>query len=178
MRVPRQIGCGSPKQRQVQALFDFEPLALGRRYALTEPLRCRMLNRGFNDAYLSPRQLGAICLSPFPSSRTRRRRRQSRNGVPGAPCSIGGYPAAPIPTGTGVLFLQGEAREGIREVVLFNALDRKQTFGARRAFASHWGRNCQGVRPSARGWVPELPASDTITPPRARNRPSGHRPRS
>ncbi|GLH82412.1 aminoglycoside phosphotransferase [Bradyrhizobium sp. SSBR45G] len=114
---------------------DFEPIytttgaeSVGRfvatHYALSEPLACRMMNRGFNDVYLVTAAGGDRYVFRLSHHRARGPadvRTETdflahlvRCGVPAA---------AAITTRDGALFVRGEAAEGVREGVLFRSLD-------------------------------------------------------
>ena len=93
-------------------------------YALDDPLTCRLLSRGMNDVY-----------RVAPASGPRYIFRLSHRRARGAPDvatetaflahlrRLGAPVAAAIATREGSLFLRGDAAEGAREGVLFEALD-------------------------------------------------------
>jgi Ser/Thr protein kinase RdoA (MazF antagonist) len=116
-------------------LVDFEPLyatgqaeAIARfvteRYALPLPLNCRMLNRGFNDIYLVVTATNERYVFRLSHHRARGvadvrtetdfMAHLARSGVP---------IAVPVQTRDGALFVRGWSPEGVREGVLFRALD-------------------------------------------------------
>jgi Ser/Thr protein kinase RdoA (MazF antagonist) len=120
---------------QAPALVDFEPLYTTSRadavaqfvaehYALALPLDCRMLNRGFNDVYRLVAATGERYVFRLSHHRARGAAdvrtetdflaHLARSGVP---------VAAPVPTREGALFVRGQSPEGVREGVLFRALD-------------------------------------------------------
>jgi len=116
-------------------LPDFEPLystarpeAVAKfvesRYPLPGPLRCRMLNRGLNDVYLIAAATGERFVFRISQHRARGKadvqtetaflHHLARRGTP---------VAAPVQTLAGKLFVLAEAPEGVRECVLFVALN-------------------------------------------------------
>jgi Ser/Thr protein kinase RdoA (MazF antagonist) len=116
-------------------LVDFEPLyttcraeAIARflndQYALSLPLDCRMLNRGFNDVYLvatATNERYVFRLShhrargaPDVRTETDFIAHLARSGVP---------VAVPVANRDGGLFVRGRSPEGMREGVLFRALE-------------------------------------------------------
>jgi Ser/Thr protein kinase RdoA (MazF antagonist) len=128
-------------------LVDFEPLYTTARaeavahfvtehYALPPPLDCRMLNRGFNDLYLivaanSERYVFRIShhRARGPAdvrTETDFLEHLARSGVP---------VATPVATRGGALFVRGRSPEGMREGVLFRALEGRAPDVASRADA-------------------------------------------
>ncbi len=120
---------------EVMALTDLEALYttcraetiahfVGEHYALPAPHACRMLNRGFNDTYLLTAATGERYVFRLSHRRARGAadvstetdfiRHLAQSGVP---------VAAPVPARDGALFVRGAAPEGVREGVLFRALD-------------------------------------------------------
>ncbi|MGC2087721.1 MAG: phosphotransferase [Bradyrhizobium sp.] len=116
-------------------MADLEPLyttcraeTIGRfvveHYPLPAPLACRMLNRGFNDNYLITAASGERYVFRLSHHRARGGAdvgtetdfimHLARSGVP---------VATPVPTCVGALFVGAAAPEGVREGVLFRALD-------------------------------------------------------
>lgn len=116
-------------------MVDFEPLYTTARaesvahfvaehYALPPPLDCRMLNRGFNDLYLIVAANGERYVFRLSHHRARGPAdvrtetdflaHLARSGVP---------VASPVATRDGGLFVRGRAPEGMREGVLFRALE-------------------------------------------------------
>ncbi|MBR0751707.1 phosphotransferase [Bradyrhizobium jicamae] len=93
-------------------------------YPLPLPLDCRMVNRGFNDTYALTATDGTRYMFRLSHHRARgpadvRTETEfithlARSGVP---------VASPVPTRDGALFARGRAAEGMREGVLFGALD-------------------------------------------------------
>ncbi|WP_257167410.1 phosphotransferase [Bradyrhizobium sp. SRS-191] len=114
---------------------DFEPLytttsaeSIGRfvatHYALPEPLACRMLNRGFNDVYLITAANGDRYVLRLSHHRARGPADVRTETDFLAHLARCGVPvAAAIPARDGALFVRGEAAEGLREGVLFPAID-------------------------------------------------------
>jgi Ser/Thr protein kinase RdoA (MazF antagonist) len=116
------------------ALVDFEPVYttsraeavasfVARHYALPEPLRCRMLHRGFNDVYLIVTATGERYVFRLSHHRARGAADVRTETDFLAHLARCGVPvAAPVQTREGSLFVHGRAPEGMREGVLFHAL--------------------------------------------------------
>jgi Ser/Thr protein kinase RdoA (MazF antagonist) len=116
------------------ALVDFEPLYATSRaeavaqfvaehYALSRPLECRMLNRGFNDAYLVVTATGERYVFRLSHHRMRGPADVMTETDFLAHLARSEVPiAAPVPTREGALFVHGRSPEGVREGVLFRAL--------------------------------------------------------
>jgi Ser/Thr protein kinase RdoA (MazF antagonist) len=116
-------------------LLDFEPVYstpreesvarfIAERYALPVPLDCRLLNRGFNDAYLVVAASGERYVFRLSHHRARGLPDVATETAFLAHLDRARVPvAAPIATRTGALFVHGAAPEGLREGVLFRALD-------------------------------------------------------
>ena len=112
---------------QSEAIEDF----INRHYELKRPVSCKLLQRGFNDVYLVTvndseryvfrlshrRARGAADVK----SETAFLSHLSKSGVP---------VAGPIPTRDGTFFVRGQALEGAREGVLFNALGGREVHAA------------------------------------------------
>ena len=94
------------------------------RYELGAPLNCRLLNRGFNDNYLVSTATNDRYVFRLSHLRARGPADVATETAFLAHLERSGAPvAAPIATRTGALFLCGDAPEGVREGVLFRALD-------------------------------------------------------
>jgi len=97
---------------------------VSKHYALPTPLDCRMLNRGFNDNYLLTAASGARYVFRLSHRRARGAADVRTETDFIAHLATAGVPVAtPVPTRDGALFVRGSAPEGIREGVLFRALD-------------------------------------------------------
>ena len=150
-------------------MLDFEPLYstakeeavaqfLVRHYALAEPLRCRMLNRGFNDVYLAIVPTGARYVFRLSDHRARGAADVRTETAFLAHLTGKGVPvAAPVPTRNGALFLQGKAPEGIRQGVLFNALDGRAPEAASAADARANGVTLARVHNAAESFHADAP---------------------
>jgi Ser/Thr protein kinase RdoA (MazF antagonist) len=93
-------------------------------YALPAPLDCRMLNRGFNDTYLLTAATGERYVFRLSHHRARGAADVGTETDFIAHLAQAGVPVAtPVPTRDGVLFVRGSAPEGVREGILFRALD-------------------------------------------------------
>ncbi|WP_113890885.1 phosphotransferase enzyme family protein [Roseiarcus fermentans] len=115
--------------------MDFEPVYstpraeavarfLAERYAVATPLDCRMLNRGFNDVYLVVTASGDRYVFRISHLRARGAADVAAETAFLAHLDRMGVPvAAPIATREGALFVRGLSPEGLREGVLFRALD-------------------------------------------------------
>ena len=92
-------------------------------YALAAPVDCRMLNRGFNDIYLVKAAEDRYVF------RLSHRRARGAADVATETAFLAHLDwmrvpvAAPIPTRAGALFVHGLSPEGLRQGVLFRALD-------------------------------------------------------
>jgi Ser/Thr protein kinase RdoA (MazF antagonist) len=94
-----------------------------RRYPLAGPLRCRMLNRGFNDVYLVAAASGERFVFRLSQHRARGKadvRTETDFLIHLA--GLGTPVAAPVQSRSGEMFVLAEAPEGRREGVLFCAL--------------------------------------------------------
>jgi Ser/Thr protein kinase RdoA (MazF antagonist) len=115
-------------------LVDFEPLYTTSRaeavaqfvaehYALTRPLDCRMLKRGFNDVYLVVTATSERYVFRLSHRRARGAADVGTETDFLAHLARSGVPvAAPVQTREGALFVRGRSPEGVREGVLFRAL--------------------------------------------------------
>lgn len=115
-------------------MVDFDPLYTTSRaeavaqfvaehYALSPPLNCRMLNRGFNDVYLVVAATGERYLFRLSHHRARGAADVMTETDFLAHLARAAVPvAAPIQTRGGALFVRGQSPEGVREGVLFRAL--------------------------------------------------------
>lgn len=93
-------------------------------YTLPAPQDCRMLNRGFNDTYLLTAAGDERYVFRLSHQRARgaadvRTETDFITHLAGSGVPV----AAPVPTRDGALFVRALAPEGIREGVLFRALD-------------------------------------------------------
>jgi Ser/Thr protein kinase RdoA (MazF antagonist) len=117
------------------ALADFEPLYTTCRaetiarfvtehYALALPLTCQMLNRGFNDIYLISTAANERYVFRLSHHRARGVADVKTETDFMAHLDRSGVPiAAPVRTREGALFVRGSSPEGVREGVLFHALE-------------------------------------------------------
>jgi Ser/Thr protein kinase RdoA (MazF antagonist) len=126
---------GLPCCVEVLKLADFEALyttcraeSVGRfiaeHYAIPALSGCRMLNRGFNDNYLLVTATGERYVFRLSHHRARGAADVGTETDFIAHLALSAVPvAAPVPTCDGALFVRGAAPEGVREGVLFRALD-------------------------------------------------------
>jgi len=97
---------------------------VAKHYALPAPLDCRMLNRGFNDVYLITAADGTRYVFRLSHHRARGAADLRTETDFMQHLADTGVPVArPVPTREGILFIRGQAPEGLREGVLFHALD-------------------------------------------------------
>ncbi len=120
-------------------MFDFDPLYstpqieaierfIDKHYALGSPVSCQLLQRGLNDVYLA--NVAGSDRYVFRLSHHRARgpaNVKSETAFLTHLSKLGVPVAAPIPTRDGRLFLQGQAPEGARDGVLFQAIDGRET---------------------------------------------------
>jgi Ser/Thr protein kinase RdoA (MazF antagonist) len=121
--------------REVPAVVDLEPLYttigaasvaefVADHYALPRPLDCRMLNRGFNDVYLVVAADGARYVVRLSHHRVRGAADAGTETDFLKHLAQAGVPVAvPVPARDGALYVRAAAPEGVREGVLFHALD-------------------------------------------------------
>src|SRR5215213_3937546 len=116
-------------------MLDFDPLYstpqiaaieqfIDHHYPLAGPVSCRMLQRGLNDVYLAVASNGERYVFRLSHRRARCPADVRTETAFLAHLSQSGVPvAAPIATREGRLFVQGDAPEGVRQAVLFRAID-------------------------------------------------------
>lgn len=116
-------------------MLDFEPLYttssaetiarfVAQNYVLPAPLDCRMLNRGFNDVYLITAATGDRYVFRLSHHRARGVADVHTETDFIAHLARCGVPvAAAVRARDGALFVRGLAAEGMREGVLFHAID-------------------------------------------------------
>ncbi|MBY5780732.1 phosphotransferase [Rhizobium leguminosarum] len=105
---------------QVAAIEQF----IHQHYPLAGPVSCRMLQRGLNDVYLAVASNGERYVFRLSHRRARGPADVKTEMAFLAHLSQSGVPvAAAIPTREGSLFLQGDAPEGVRQAVLFQAIE-------------------------------------------------------
>ena len=115
-------------------MSDFEPLystvradeiarVVAEHYALATPISCRMLNRGFNDTYWINAG-GTQYVFRLSHHRARGPADVATETEFIAHLDRSGVPvASPVETRSGALFICGRSSEGLREGVLFHALE-------------------------------------------------------
>lgn len=117
-----------------------------------------MLNRGFNDVYLVVAASGARFVFRLSHHRARGAADVRTETAFLSHLARSGVPiAAPVQTNTGELFLQGEAREGTREGVLFGALDGRAPEAQSAADARANGGTLARVHDAADEFRPDAP---------------------
>jgi Ser/Thr protein kinase RdoA (MazF antagonist) len=116
-------------------VLDFEPIYtttaaetiarfVAEHYALPGPLDCRMVNRGFNDVYLIIAATGDRYVFRLSHHRARGAADVRTETDFLAYLARCGVPvAAAVQARDGALYVRGRAAEGVREGVLFHALD-------------------------------------------------------
>lgn len=116
-------------------MLDFDPLYstpqiasikrfIAKHYALGAPVSCRLLQRGLNDVYRVSASSGERYVFRLSHHRARGPADVASETAFLTHLAKSGVPvAAPIPTRDGSLFLQGDASEGARDAVLFQAID-------------------------------------------------------
>ncbi|CAN7234646.1 phosphotransferase [Rhizobium leguminosarum] len=105
---------------QIAAIEQF----IDQHYPPAGPVSCRMLQRGLNDVYLAVASNGERYVFRLSHRRARGPADVKTETAFLAHLSQSGVPvAAPIPTREGSLFLQGDAPEGVRQAVLFRAIE-------------------------------------------------------
>ncbi|MGC2778734.1 MAG: phosphotransferase [Bradyrhizobium sp.] len=116
-------------------MLDFEPIYttttaetiarfVAEHYVLPEPLDCRMVNRGFNDVYLIVAATGDRYVFRLSHHRARGAADVRTETDFVAHLARCGVPvAAAVQARDGALYVRGRAAEGLREGVLFHALD-------------------------------------------------------
>jgi len=127
-------------------------------FALPAPLNCRMLNRGFNDTYMVTAASGERYVFRLSHQRARGAAdvrtetdfiaHLARSGVP---------VAAPVQTRDGAAFVRALAPEGVREGVLFHALDGRAPTAASTADARANGATLAMVHDSALSYCASAP---------------------
>ncbi|WP_316234081.1 phosphotransferase enzyme family protein [Bradyrhizobium sp. SZCCHNR1098] len=148
---------------------DFEPIytttgaeSVGRfvatHYALSEPLACRLMNRGFNDVYLITSATGARYVFRLSHHRARGPADVRTETDFLAHLARCGVPvAAAVPARDGALFVRGEAAEGRREGVLFHAIEGRTPEVASQSDARANGVTLARVHAAAMSYRPEAP---------------------
>ncbi|MGJ4904970.1 phosphotransferase enzyme family protein [Bradyrhizobium sp. HKCCYLS2058] len=148
---------------------EFEPLytttsaeSIGRfvanHYVLSEPLACRMVNRGFNDVYLVTTASGDRYVFRLSHHRARGAADVRTETDFLAHLARCGVPvAAAVPARDGNLFVRGEAAEGRREGVLFPAIDGRMPDVASQSDAHANGVTLARVHDAAMSYQPEAP---------------------
>ncbi|MGO7550004.1 phosphotransferase enzyme family protein [Rhizobium leguminosarum] len=105
---------------QIAAIEQF----IDRHYPLAGPVSCRMLQRGLNDVYLAVASNGERYVFRLSHRRARGPADVRTETAFLAHLSQSGVPvAAPIPTREDSLFVEGDAPEGVRQAVLFRAIE-------------------------------------------------------
>ncbi|CAL80123.1 putative Phosphotransferase enzyme family [Bradyrhizobium sp. ORS 278] len=148
---------------------DFEPIyttngaeSVGRlvatHYALSEPLACRLMNRGFNDVYLITASTGERYVFRLSHDRARGPadvRTETDFLAHLTRCDV--PVAAAVATRDGALFVRGEAAEGLREGVLFHAVDGRTPDVASQSDARANGVTLARLHDAASSYQPEAP---------------------
>ncbi|CCE02030.1 phosphotransferase [Bradyrhizobium sp. STM 3809] len=148
---------------------DFEPIYtttgtesvgrfVARHYALPGPLTCRLMNRGFNDVYLITSATGARYVFRLSHHRARGPadvRTETDFLAHLARCSV--PVAAAVETRDGALFVSGEAAEGVRDGVLFHAIEGRSPEVASESDARANGVTLARLHDAAMSYRPEAP---------------------
>jgi Ser/Thr protein kinase RdoA (MazF antagonist) len=128
------------------------------RYDLGAPVSCRLLQRGFNDVYWVTTTSGDRFV--FRLSQHRARGPADVRSETAFLCHLAekGVPvAAPIRARNGAFFLEGDAPEGRREAVLFEALDGRDVDAANAGDAAANGKTLALLHTAAETFEPDAP---------------------
>ncbi|CCD90538.1 putative Phosphotransferase enzyme family [Bradyrhizobium sp. ORS 375] len=128
------------------------------RYALPEPLACRLMNRGFNDVYLITSASGARYVFRLSHHRARGPADVRTETDFLAHLARCGVPvAAAVPARDGTLFAHGEAAEGVRDGVLFHAIEGRTPDVASQSDARANGVTLARLHDAAMSYRPDAP---------------------